>query len=190
MFVICSLIVTDMLRGSHPHAPFNVSDGWSDLGLLLIVAGTAIRSWAAGSLKKNSELSTSGPYSLSRNPLYLGTFLMMAGFCTLAGTVYDFLVIALLAVLLYLPKIKSEELYLRQKFGPLWLEYCRSTPRLLPRLVNVRQMKSAWSFNRWRINRENVTMSGVIVGLIIFQIWSSRHFPTFAPAVLIAGRSN
>ena len=137
LIAVCWLIATDMLRGSHPHSAINLFDAWSAIGLQLIVVGTCIRSWAAGILTKNRDLSTTGPYAFTRNPLYLGSFLMMIGFCTIIGALRDFIAMLLLALLLYWPKIKSEEAYLQQKFGQLWSEYRQSTPRLLPRRITV-----------------------------------------------------
>jgi protein-S-isoprenylcysteine O-methyltransferase Ste14 len=140
--------------------------------LSLVVLGTCMRSWAAGILTKNSELSTTGPYAITRNPLYVGSFLMMTGFCTLIGAWHDFIAMLLLAVLLYWPKIKSEEAYLQRKFGQQWDDYLRATPRLLPRFFRVRQIRSEWSFSQWRRNSEHITVFAVIAGLVIFQVWS------------------
>jgi protein-S-isoprenylcysteine O-methyltransferase Ste14 len=132
-----------------------------------------MRSWAAGVLTKNKDLATNGPYAVTRNPLYLGSFLMMIGFSTLLGAVHGFVVMFLLMVVLYRPKIRSEETYLQQKFGSRWDDYAARTPRLLPRHVSLRAMRCAWSVGQWRRNKENVTVSGVIIGLAVFQAWSS-----------------
>lgn len=171
LIVICGLIATDMTRGSHPHSPINLVDAWSAIGLFLVIAGTSVRSWAAGNIKKNTELSTNGPYAITRNPLYVGSFLMMAGFSTLAGTLHDFVAMLLLAVILYRPKIKNEEAYLQQKFGPVWNEYVLSTPHLLAFRFNVQALRSDWSFAQWRRNREHITVGAVMLGLVVFQIW-------------------
>ena len=55
---------------------------WKSLaaGLPLSVAGLALRAWAAGHLEKNTTLAESGPYAWVRNPLYLGTLAVAAGF--------------------------------------------------------------------------------------------------------------
>ena len=46
-------------------------------GLPVALLGTGIRGWASGHLRKNAELATSGPYAHTRNPLYLGSFVMV-----------------------------------------------------------------------------------------------------------------
>ncbi len=172
MIAVCGLIGTDMLRNVRPHSPFHPFDAWSIVGLTLVVLGTCVRSWAAGVLTKNSELSTTGPYAITRNPLYLGSFLMMMGFCTLIGTWHDALAMLLLAILLYWPKIKSEEAYLRRKFATQWDAYFQATPRLLPRRLTLKKIRSEWSFAQWKRNSEHVTVLAVMGGLVIFQVWS------------------
>ena len=87
------MIARDVAYGPKPHDLFNVRDPLSVLGVLLVFGGLALRSWSAGILHKNAELTTSGPYGLIRNPLYVGSFMMMCGFCTLIGNPVNFLFI-------------------------------------------------------------------------------------------------
>ena len=42
----------------------------------LAIIGLALRTWACGNLKKEKELTTSGPYKYTRNPLYLGNLIL------------------------------------------------------------------------------------------------------------------
>src|SRR5947207_6187061 len=66
--------------------PRNVLDWTLPLaasGVLLVFFGLLVRSWAAGTLRKQRELATTGPYAFVRHPLYFGSFLMMVGFGTL-----------------------------------------------------------------------------------------------------------
>ena len=67
---------------------------WFWAGMLLALVGLAIRIWAAGCLRKFEQLTLSGPYLWSRNPLYLGSFLIGLGF-TLAGAQLWLLVVFL-----------------------------------------------------------------------------------------------
>ena len=48
-------------------------------GALLLIAGEAVRLWAAGHLRKSVELVTVGPYRHVRHPLYLGRLLILTG---------------------------------------------------------------------------------------------------------------
>src|ERR1035441_8971205 len=54
------------------------------IGLPISMLGLALRGWAAGSLAKNQQLSTGGPYAYTRNPLYIGTLVVAAGLAAAA----------------------------------------------------------------------------------------------------------
>jgi hypothetical protein len=94
----------------------------------------------------------------------------MTGFGTLAGGFLDFVVLLLLAVLLYQPKIKREEKYLAEKFGQAWNDYAKVTPRVIPRRL-ARGMLANWSYARWLHNGEYQAVAGVCFGLAVFGMW-------------------
>ena len=114
---------------ARPTLPFLA---WS---LLLVVPGVALRAYASGYVKKNSELTTTGPYAYTRNPLYLGSLLIALGFAVAARNVWILLGIAILFFAIYLPVIRAEETFLRGVF-PGFDEYCARVPRLFPRIVS------------------------------------------------------
>ncbi|HZD05008.1 MAG TPA: methyltransferase, partial [Longimicrobiales bacterium] len=60
-------------------------------GAGLAAVGLAVRAWAAGFIHKERELTTAGPYAYTRNPLYLGSFLVGIG-VTVAGGRWLFVV--------------------------------------------------------------------------------------------------
>jgi len=100
----------------------------------LVLVGLWLRGYAAGYVKKNSELTQTGPYAYTRNPLYLGSMALAAGFAVAAGRWW--LVVLLIAMFLaiYIPTILSEEAFLRATF-PDFDAYAQRVPRLLPRLT-------------------------------------------------------
>ena len=53
-------------------------------GLALGLIGLLIRAWAAGTIQKEEQLTTTGPYAYTRNPLYIGSLLLGVGI-TLGG---------------------------------------------------------------------------------------------------------
>jgi hypothetical protein len=107
---------------------------WS---LLLVAPGLWLRSYASGYVKKNSELTMTGPYAHTRNPLYLGSMFMAAGFAV-ALMSWSFAVVLIVGfALIYIPVIASEEAFLRGVF-PEFADYCRQVPRLIPRLTPAR----------------------------------------------------
>ena len=64
------------------------------VGVAIAAMGVLIRAWACGHLRKSSELDVSGPYAHTRNPLYLGTFMIALGFGIASGSWWLFLLIA------------------------------------------------------------------------------------------------
>lgn len=76
---------------------------------LLILSGLGIRSWAAGTLHKSESLTQVGPYALVRNPLYVGSFLMMFGFCGLLRDIPTALFVAGPMVAIYRVTTLREE---------------------------------------------------------------------------------
>ena len=111
--------------------PTWLSLAWS---LWVVVPGIWLRGYASGYVKKNAELTVSGPYAYTRNPLYLGSMLIAFGFAGAARSVWIFLALAFLFALIYAPTIRSEEEFLRSKFTD-FVEYKRRVPRLFPRLT-------------------------------------------------------
>jgi protein-S-isoprenylcysteine O-methyltransferase Ste14 len=113
------------------HAPQLAAIAWS---LALVLPGLWLRGYASGYVKKNRELTTTGPYAHTRNPLYLGSTLIAAGFAVALQSWPVALVLALGFAMIYIPVIASEESFLRATF-PEFGAYCRQVPRLIPRLT-------------------------------------------------------
>jgi protein-S-isoprenylcysteine O-methyltransferase Ste14 len=114
-------------------APQPAAVAWS---LALVLPGLWLRAYASGYVKKNAELTVTGPYAHTRNPLYLGSMLMAAGF---ALALQSWAVAAALAAgfaIIYIPVIASEERFLRATF-PGFDAYCQQVPRLIPRLTSA-----------------------------------------------------
>lgn len=104
------------------------------IGMLLVIPGLLIRARASGHVRKNEQLTTSGPYAYTRNPLYLGSLILALGFVVASRSWWIAGVMILMFVAIYVPVIRSEETYLRNQF-PAFDEYARSVPRLVPRLA-------------------------------------------------------
>lgn len=101
-------------------------------GSLIVFAGLLVRAVASGQLRKNQELATSGPYSYTRNPLYLGSIIIAAGFAVAARSIWIWVLILAFFVIVYVPVIRSEETFLRSAF-PDFDTYAQRVPRLLPK---------------------------------------------------------
>jgi protein-S-isoprenylcysteine O-methyltransferase Ste14 len=100
---------------------------------VLILGGLALRAVASGHLRKNTEVTTSGPYAYVRNPLYLGSLILAAGFAIAARDLWLSAGLLVFFLAIYLPVILSEESWLGANF-PEFADYARRVPRLWPRL--------------------------------------------------------
>jgi len=140
----------------YEHKPKAVPIAWS---LLLVLPGLWLRGYAAGYVKKNRELTVTGPYAQTRNPLYLGSILIASGFAVAIMSWQFGLVLLVFFVLIYVPVIASEEAFLRDTFLEFeW--YCARVPRLIPRITPVvmadgaRGQSGNFSFALYRRHRE------------------------------------
>jgi protein-S-isoprenylcysteine O-methyltransferase Ste14 len=112
------------------------------LGATCSLMGLAVRAIASGHIRKNAELATTGPYAYTRNPLYLGSVLMAVGFVIAARNWWIGLAAMIMFLVIYIPVIKAEEVYLRGIF-PGYKQYAANVPRLLPRLTAYRRSNAA-----------------------------------------------
>jgi protein-S-isoprenylcysteine O-methyltransferase Ste14 len=116
------------------------------LGLPVAFAGLLVRAWAAGHIVKNEQLTTTGPYAHTRNPLYFGSFLIAAGFALAAHWSLLLVVIALF-VFIYAPTIEQERAGLRSKFPDDYGSYEANVPAFAPRLTPWQGRSEAESFS-------------------------------------------
>ncbi len=151
------------------------------LSLPVVAGGLALRGYAAGYVKKNAELTQTGPYAYTRNPLYLGSMGLAFGFAVAAGRPWLGVLLAGLFITIYGPTILSEEQYLRQAF-PEFEAYANAVPRLLPRLTPARVQGRApgaileagcFSPGRYRHHREyNSSIgAGALYALLVLRLW-------------------
>jgi protein-S-isoprenylcysteine O-methyltransferase Ste14 len=76
-----------------------------------------------------TALVTSGPFALSRNPIYLGNTLLMTGAALLFGSLWLLAAALAAAVLVWALAIRREEVHLAAQFGDAWTEYTQRTRR-------------------------------------------------------------
>jgi protein-S-isoprenylcysteine O-methyltransferase Ste14 len=130
-FLTAALYLYELSR----RAPQPAAIAWS---FALVLPGLWLRAYAAGYVKKNRELTSTGPYAHTRNPLYLGSMLIAAGFAVALLSWPVALALAVGFAVIYIPVIASEERFLRATF-PGFEAYCHNVPRLIPRLTPVPQ---------------------------------------------------
>ena len=123
---------------------------WTSIavGCLVTAPGVWLRAAAAGHVRKNAELTTSGPYAYTRNPLYLGSIIIACGFAAASRNIWVAAGLIVLFFAIYLPVIRAEEVFLRGAF-PDFDQYARAVPRLFPRF-SAKSAGSHVAFSRER----------------------------------------
>ena len=150
---------------------FSRPDAWSlALGLPISALGLLLRGWATGHVEKNIRLAESGPYAYVRNPLYIGTLLVAAGFAIASRQWQLAVLFGVVFLFIYLPAIELEEQHLRKLF-PEFADYARRVPALWPTLAPLRRPERF----RWELyvrNREHQALIGFLVGAgyLIFRV--------------------
>ncbi|HEX8473914.1 MAG TPA: methyltransferase [Pyrinomonadaceae bacterium] len=123
------------------------------VGGAVAVVGLLLRAWSAGHIRKNDRLAISGPYAHTRNPLYLGSFILGIGF-TIAAASSAWLLLTLGALFaslflgIYLPVMRVEATTLAKLFGDDYKRYAAAVPLFFPRLAPYRDAtESATKFD-------------------------------------------
>jgi protein-S-isoprenylcysteine O-methyltransferase Ste14 len=140
--------------------PLTIAIGGAVAGL-----GALVRAWAAGHIRKFERLATTGPYSFTRNPLYLGSFLLAAGFAIAAGVWWLAAIVAVLYLSIYYPVMRVEEGDLRSKFAGEFEDYAANVPLFFPRPTPWRRMDAGFDFQLYLKHREYQAAIGTVVAL-------------------------
>ena len=104
------------------------------LGVPIALAGVLVRAWASGHIMKNDRLATSGPYAFTRNPLYVGSFLIAVGFALVAHWSVVLGVFAFF-LMIYAPTIARERANIENRFPVAYEQYSANVPAFIPRLT-------------------------------------------------------
>lgn len=170
MFVtVCAIIVGAMVRRIRPHDLLDIGDLASWIGIAAVVMGLLLRTWAAAVLEKGSVLATQGPYQICRHPLYVGSFLVVLGYCTLLGDWLSATALFTAVLLTYPFAIIREEERMLAAFGDDWKHHSRKTFRFLPG-----EFPRSWgpiSLAKWLRNREYKALLTGLGGLCLIEFW-------------------
>jgi protein-S-isoprenylcysteine O-methyltransferase Ste14 len=126
-------------------------------GGVVAIVGEAIRIWAAGHLEKGREVTSSGPYRLTRHPLYLGSTIVGLGLAIAAASVAVALIVLGYLVVTLTAAIRTEERHLTEKFGENYPEY----------RAGRMSVERGYSLERAIRNREYRAAVGVVVVFVV-----------------------
>ena len=125
------------------HRPWNDWSIWRVLSAVLVLLGLGIRALADGFAGRHTRteeieaprLSTGGPYSFVRNPIYVGSMVLGLGMAGLLASWIALIPYLAVFAVFYFAVIPAEEQFLRKTFGRQYEEYCQNVPRMRPRVT-------------------------------------------------------
>jgi protein-S-isoprenylcysteine O-methyltransferase Ste14 len=157
--------------------PHSLLDPYGLTGLSLVVLGIGLRSWSAGLLHKREILTTIGPYSLIRHPLYIGSLLVALGFSTIIGKADTFILVGIL-MFFHIRKARREERQLHELFGQDWVSYTQRVGIFFPKTLPTGILQT-WSLSQWWRNTEYGAFFTGILGLAIMALWHQYPFAVY-----------
>ena len=136
---------------------------WRSLaaGAVVALSGQAIRLWAAGHLEKSREVTTSGPYQFTRHPLYVGSSIMALGVAVGCRSWVVAALVSLYMAATIAAAVRSEEAFLRERFGDAYDDYAQSRG---PRVARRFSWQRAWR------NREYRSVLGLVSFLALLAL--------------------
>lgn len=163
------------LRGSH-----DVDLIFETACFLLAVVGLSLRALTVGFVptgtsgrntksQKASVLNTTGTYSLTRNPLYLGNYCVFLAITLLSQRWEIVLINTLVFAAIYVPIIMAEEHFLREKFAQEYQQYVQGVPCFLPKIWLWQKPDCPWSW-RMVLRREHDTVFSVVLAFFLIEI--------------------
>lgn len=103
-------------------------------GLLVIIARLKLGRMGTTSIAIESDhrLVKDGMYKYIRNPIYLGSIILMLGYCISLSGILSAIITVLYSLAFYIKRIKDEEKMLSGHFQEEYIEYMKKTKRLIP----------------------------------------------------------
>jgi len=178
--VVLIPLVTDTTILQHPLLDLTVES----VGYVLLMVGVGLRLWSTLYIgaRKSRELIRQGPYSICRNPLYLGTCAIITGVALLFSNPIMLLAILILFVPATLLTITMEERHLEELFGEEYRCYRRQAPRLWPSFRHYVGLDKLEVSTRV-IARAAIETSGVLLVPLAEDVIQVLHSHNWLPAL-------
>ena len=141
------------------------------LGLPVAIIGALFRALAAGVIKKDAVIATSGVYAMTRNPLYFGSSLLACGFAIMSWNEIAAALLLVPFMVIYPTVILREEAHLERLFPDEFRSYRARVPRFFPRLSL--NFPASFSFDQYLYNREYNTVLGFAgaMAVLVLKCW-------------------
>jgi protein-S-isoprenylcysteine O-methyltransferase Ste14 len=168
----------------------SIGDFWGSCAIIISFLGLIVRCITVGYVPRGTSgrntqsqvaevLNTTGMYSISRNPLYLGNFIIVFGI-TLFIEVWWLAVLIWFGFWLYYERIMfTEEEFLRSKFKDQFIKWAEKTPIVIPRFRNWEKPKLGFSF-KTVLRREFSTFFSIVATFFFLEVLTNlltqKHF--------------
>jgi protein-S-isoprenylcysteine O-methyltransferase Ste14 len=139
-------------------------------GTAIMLAGLLLRGWSAGYLAKNQRLATGGPYSYTRNPLYLGSAVMGLGGAVAGRSWIIGVAFAAFFVLVYWPVMKREAQFLQGEFPEAFGTYAKQVPLFFPKLTRISAGNEKFQRALYLKNHEYEAATGYVAAMLFLAL--------------------
>ncbi len=147
---------------------------WAIVGFILVLLGVSVRLIASATLVKDKELVTHGIYSMTRNPLYLGSSLIALGFASMSSSLWILAACIFVLMPLYIRMISIEEKYLTKLFPGSYPAYLKSAPKFTPDLSKIGGIPGTLDKSLVKRNEElTTTILFIILSVILLVLHRS-----------------
>ncbi|MFN6982342.1 MAG: methyltransferase family protein [Brevundimonas sp.] len=137
LIALLALVGLTMVSQSASGLDSAMHEGIEALGLAAIVFAIVGRAWCSLYIggRKKAEIVSRGPYSISRNPLYIFSFFGAFGIGAQSGSLTLALLFTLASLAVFYLTVRREEAWLSATFGAAYAAYKARTPRFLPKFA-------------------------------------------------------
>jgi len=183
-FGIAAIFLAVLFLSDAPH-PLGLHIAYDALGVLLIAMAALGRIWCAIYIAghKNSELTVDGPYSISRNPLYVFSLLGLIGICLFAHLALLGIVSTLVFLFYYHFVIRAEENRLAQLFGDSYQSYAKATPRFWPNF-SLFHTRDSFSVNPRLLTRALGEVVWFLLAIAVLEFIEMLHDSGILPTLI------
>jgi len=109
------------------------------VGFFLIIMGMFFRAWTAGYINKDVELATKGPYSLTRNPLYFGNFILGLGIAVAGNNIYSYTIFFGFYLAFFPFLMVLEHQRLKRRFGKEYEDWSKNSHTFIPKIKRIKE---------------------------------------------------
>jgi hypothetical protein len=157
-------------------APFAKRE-WLPAGFVVSMIGEFIQIWCFASLDKNATLTIRGPYTMVRNPMYLGRFFIPLGFLMLLG---QWWLLAAYTVIYWMymdARVQREEAHLKPIFGAPYEQYCTQVRRFVPGWPLAGKTVAYWNWALFSQNNAGRNLLATLAAWALMTAWTVWGVP-------------